>query len=572
MVQEVRRCLILLWLGALVLCGQRVVLVSFDGLGHQTFSTDPVSVELRVLKDAARHGVIAHGLQPAFPSSTANSHAALWTGAYGDVHTITANNPPLLPRSRHTVTERGNGFLGDRLQADTFWVTAAKAGIKAVAHQPTQGYPFTAHNTAPGAVVVNGYQTRQIATHTLWTAKDAVPGPGGSFTLRHGPLTIHATRVDGGLRLEANGQTVEVAAAPAETEPPRGRPLARRFSEGLTVDAPAAVLYFRLFSLTPQDFRLYVTPWQELASSAPVPGLLRDAGGFVGNGAYSLLSKGTITPTEYLETSELVIRQMTRHAAWLMKQFEPRVFQTYLPFPDEFEHEWLALARAGSTAAQEYRHWGYVAIDRGAEEFAKLAPGRKDTILWTSDHGMTPVTKYLNVSKVLAGAHLETKADYLYNSLLVNTTDWKGGTVALADRAAVVEAARLALAAVHDPETGQAVVRGFFTPEHDEEAYGIGGPAGGDLYFDLAPGYQASGRAGGPLIQPLKTPRGVHGFLPTREDMMAILIGRGPRLPNSAEWPPMRSIDVAPLICQLLGIAPPPQSRGRAPHGVRSIR
>ena len=572
MVQEVRRWLILLMLGSLALNGQRVVLVSFDGLGYQIFSTDPVAEELRVLKDAARHGVMAKGLQAAFPSTTANSHAALWTGVYGDVHTITANNPPLLPRSEHTVTERGNGFFGDRLQSDTFWVTAAKAGLTAVAHQPTQGYPFTPHNSAPGAVVVNGYQTKQVAAHTLWTARNAVTGPGGAYTLKHGPLTIHATRFANGLRLEANGQSVDVTAAPAETEPPRGRPLARRFSEGLTVDAPAAVLYFRLFSLTADDFRLYATPWQELGSSVPVPGLLHDAGGFVGNGANALLSSGRISPQEYLETSELVIRQMARHAAWLMKQFAPRVFQTYLPFPDEYDHEWLALARGGSQIANDYRRWGYIAIDRGAEEFAKLASGKKDTILWTSDHGIAPVSKDLNVSKVLAGAHLDKQASYLYNSILVNTTDWKGGTVPPSERASVLDAVRHALAAIKDPETGQTLVRGFFTPERDGEAYGIGGPAGGDLYFDLAPGYQASGRAGGALIEPLKTPRGVHGFLPTREDMAAILIGRGPRLPKAAQWPSMRSIDVAPLICELLGIAPPPQSRGEAPHGIRSSR
>jgi hypothetical protein len=572
MVQQARRCLTLSLLGALVLCGQRVVLVSFDGLGHQTFTTDPVAAELRVLKDAARRGVIAQGLQAAFPSTTANSHAALWTGAYGDVHTVTANNPPLLPRGEHTVTERGNGFFGDMLRADTFWVTAAKAGIKAVAHQPTQGYPFTAHNTAPGAIVVNGYQTKQIAPHVLWTAENAVARQDGSFSLRHGPLSIRATRTASGLRLEANGQTVEVTAAPAETEPPRNRPLARRFSDGLSLDSPAAVIYFRLFSLTPGDFRLYASPWQELGASVPLPTLLRDAGGFAGNGAYLLLTSGRISPQEYLETSELVIRQMTRHAAWLMKQLEPRVFQTYLPFPDEYDHEWLALARAGSATARQYRRWGYIAIDRGAEEFAKLGAGRNDTTLWTSDHGMTPVTKYLNVSNVLAGAQLAQKTAYLYNSILVNTTDWKGGAVTPADRAAVVDAARRALAAVRDPDTGQTVVREFFTPEKDGETYGIGGPAGGDLYFDLAPGYQASGRAGPALIEPLKSPRGVHGFLPSREDMAAILIGRGPRLPKSAKWPRLRSIDVAPLICELLGIAPPPQSRGRAPHGIRSSR
>lgn len=572
MVQKIRRRLTLLLLAALAAHGQRVVLVSLDGLGQQTFASDPAAAELRVLKDTARRGVSAAALQPAFPSTTANSHAALWTGAYGDVHHITANNPPLLPRSAHSVTERANGFLGHLLHAETFWVTAAKAGLTAVAHQPTQGYPFSPFNSAPGAIVVNGYQTRLIAPHTLWTASDSTPSPDGSFTLRHGPLTIRATRLPNALRLQANGQSIVVKAAPAESAPPRARPLARHFSAPLHLAEPAAALYFRLFALSPNDFRLYVTPWQELASSAPLPRLLPEAGGFIGNGAYPLLNSGLLSPAEYLETAELVIRQMTRHAAWLFKHFTPHVFQTYLPFPDEFDHEWLALARAGSSAAQAHRLWGYIAINRGARQFARLASRPRDTLLWTSDHGMTTVSKYLNVPRVLTAAGLDGKAAYLYNSILVNTTAWKAGTVPPDARAAVVDAARLALAAVRDPETGQPVVPAFFTPELDDETYGIGGPAGGDLYFDLAPGYQASGRTAGALIEPLKTPRGAHGFLPTRDDMSAILIGRGPRLPKAGHWPPMRSIDVAPLICELLGIAPPPQARGRVPHGLRSNR
>jgi len=199
MVQTARRRLIaalfLLW--ALPAGAQRLVIVSFDGLGAETFFDDPVAAELTVLKRTAQRGAASRGVQPAFPYTTANSHAALWTGCYGDANHITANAPPVLPRAEHTAAERGNGFRAEQLAAETFWVAAARAGIPAVAHQPTQGYPFTRFNSAPGAVVVNGYQTRLLAPHALWTPAAGKRMPDGSWLFEHGPATFRASPESG---------------------------------------------------------------------------------------------------------------------------------------------------------------------------------------------------------------------------------------------------------------------------------------------------------------------------------------------------------------------------------------
>lgn len=558
-----RRLVALLFLAAGCLSAQRVVMVSFDGLGNQIFTKDPVAAELTVLKAASRRGVTADGVQPAFPSTTANSHAALWTGCYGDANHITANAPPVLPRDSHTSLERGNGFRATQLASEAIWVTAAKAGIPAVAHQPTQGFPFTPMNSAPGAVVVNGYQTELLAPHALWTPAGGEKQADGSFVFRHGPAAFRVERLRNALRVteRSTGAQVTVQAAPLETEPPRSRALARRFSAGLFLARPKpAVLYFRLFTLTASEFRLYITPWHELGMSAAADGIFAAAGGFIGNGPHALLTGGKISEQEYLEAMELVVRQMTRHAAWLNRRFHPRFLQSYLPFPDEIDHEWLPEARAGSARHQAWRRWGYVTVDRGAAEFARLA-GKNDYLLWVSDHGMAPVDKNVAVGKVLKDAALDGSASYLYNSILVNTADWKGGSVPLESRASVVEQARRALAAVP-------AITAFFTPEHDGAQLGIGGPAGGDLYFDLAPGYAASARSTGALIESAR-PRGVHGFLPTREDMQAICVLTGPQIQAASRWPRVRSVDIAPLIADLLGIAPAAGTQGVSPRSRR---
>lgn len=565
MVQTTRRRLIaalsLLW--ALPAGAQRVALVSFDGLGAETFFEDPVAEELTVLKETARRGAASRGVQPAFPSTTANSHAALWTGCYGDVNHITANAPPVLPRGEHTVEERGNGFRAEQLAAETFWVAAARAGIPAVAHQPTQGYPLTRFNSAPGAVVVNGYQTRLLAPHALWTAAAGKRMPDGSYLFEHGPASFRVIVGKKSVRvaLTSGKQAVNVPYAPLEAEPPRKRDLARRFSAPLLVETPApAALYFRLFELDGKEFRLYVTPWHELGASVPLERIFREAGGFIGNGPTALLNQRLISEGEYLEAMELVIRQMTRHAIWLQKKFQPRLMQSYLPFPDEIDHMWLPAARTGDRQAREWRRWGYIAIDRGAAEFAKLAGDRnKDHLLWVSDHGMAVVTKFVPVGELLRQARLDSKASYLYHSILVNTAEWKQGTVQPAERGAVVEQLRRALAAAEG-------ITAFFTPERDGERYGIGGPAGGDLYFDFAPGYGPASRAGGGDRQA----RGAHGFLPTRRDMQAICIAAGPRIRAGAELPEMRIIDIAPMIAELLGFEAPATFRGRSPLAIAS--
>lgn len=556
--------LLLLW--ALPLAGQRLVLVSFDGLGAETFFEDPVAAELTVLKAAARRGAASRGVQPAFPSTTANSHAALWTGCYGDVNMITANSPPLLPRAEHTAAERGNGFRAEQLAAETFWVAAARAGIPAVAHQPTQGYPFTRFNSAPGAVVVNGYQTRLLAPHALWTPAAGRRMPDGSYLFEHGPATFRVELKKASARIThtASGRTVEARFAPAETEPPRRRALARHFSPPLVLDLPEpAALYFRLFELREGSFRLYVTPWHELGSSAPLDGIFREAGGFIGNGPTALLDKGLISPAEYLEAAELVIRQMTRHAAWLEKKFRPRLLQSYLPFPDEMDHLWLPAARAGDAQAGFWRRWGYIAVDRGAQEFARLA-GRGDYLLWVSDHGMAAVSKFVSIPAVLRQAGLERQAVYLYHSILVNTTDWKQGVVPPDGRLAVVEQARRALEAAPG-------ITGFYTPDQDGARLGIGGPAGGDLYFDFAGGHGPAARGQQEILAEGR-PRGMHGFLPTRRDMQAILVMTGPGIAPATVLPEIRIIDIAPMIAELLGFPAPPTFRGRSPLAGRAVK
>jgi hypothetical protein len=570
MVQKIRRGIAALGLAAALAFGlawpagaQRVVVVSFDGLGHEFLTTEPTASELTVFQRLRREGVTAAGVQPHFPSTTSNSHAALFTGAYGDVSNITSNSMPILPRKAHRFTDRGVGFRSDQLAAEPFWVTAARQGKRAVAHQATQAFPFREFNTRAGAVVVNGYQTRTLAG---WQAVELKEGVAAEWEA--GPWRFRA-EVRGGVaeveELTGSGGRVKVKGAEVERWPPRGRGLARRFSEGLFLDHaehPVGV-HFRLFRKG-GGWLLVQSPAQELGlhdgerrNDGEVRRMLREEGGSFGNGAAALLRKGILSEAEYLETVELQIRQTVRHAGWLDRRFRPDLLQSYVPFPDEMDHVWLG--REGP-----WRAWAYAAVDEGARGFARLA-GRKDHLVFVSDHGMARVERGVNVNEVLKRAGLAGRAIHLYNSVLVNTTDWKEGVVKAEERGAVVAAIRSALEGVRDPDTGAKVVTAFFTPEEHGALYGIGGPAGADLYFDLLPGWRVVDGGKGEVVVRFETPSGTHGFDPLRWDMLAICVGRGPRLRRGGQWERLRSVQIAPLVMDLLGVGPPRDARGVSP-------
>lgn len=574
MVQEIRRCVIacaLLLVAAAAAPAQRVILVSFDGLGHEFLTTEPTASALPTFQKLRRQGVTAAGVQPHFPSTTANSHAALFTGAYGNVSNITANSLPRLPRAAHRFTDRAVGFRSDQLAAEPFWVAVARQGRRVVAHQATQAYPFNKVNTHKGAVVVNGYQTR---TYAGWQAVEMKEGEtaawevsGYAFTavLRKGWAEVGARGL--GSSVMAPAAQVKVKGEKAETGPPRGRALARRFSEGMYLNHAAGVrpvaIHFRLLPRE-RGWLLILSPMQELAvsdgvqpNSAVVEKMLREEGGSFGNGALALLRRGTLSEAEYLETVELQIRQTVRHASWLDRRFRPDVLQSYLPFPDETDHEWVG--RGG-----KWRAWAYAAVDWAAAEFARMA-GPKDHLLFVSDHGMARIERGVNVNQALREAGLEGRAVHLYNSVLVNTTDWKEGVVAPEEKAAVVARVRAVLEGLTDPETDERVVTAFFTPEEHGKLYGIGGPAGADIYFDLAPGYRVVDRSEGKVVVRFEQVSGSHGFDPLRRDMLAICVGRGPRFGRGTEWPRLRITQIAPLVTDLLGVWPPRHATERSP-------
>ncbi|MGH7719770.1 MAG: alkaline phosphatase family protein [Gemmatimonadaceae bacterium] len=327
---------------------RRAILVSFDSFNEQRAveTVDAAAIPaIRTLFDSAS---CAEYARPAFPSITAAGHAALWTGAYGDITGISANTQPRLPRDRHSLTEWISGFSSEALRAEPIWISAAFSGRVIVGHQVTQapgppGFPavsgepdsalLAARERAEQALaranvhVVNGYNTH-VAPDLTITERTARPRPASGWrrlerldargrppleiAWKVGEDSLHALLYGGDRYTHMlvapsrdASRGVVATAAPVESAPFAGRELARHFSEpleirarcpGRTGECGRAFVRVRLFTLAPDasTFLFFQPALDVVEANRPEVQAAYDAAtrGWVGNGASRLLSDG----------------------------------------------------------------------------------------------------------------------------------------------------------------------------------------------------------------------------------------------------------------------------------------
>ncbi len=555
----------------------RVFLISLDGMGFHAYSEDPAATELKTMKRLAAEGIYAP-MQAAFPSLTAPGHASIWTGVYGDKNGVTANQVPL------AFDRRAIGFRAEQLKAETFWVKAARQGVTSLALNPTQGFPCTEFNSGSKVTLLNGYQTAQVSPPRVLHGKDAewLPGPPAGFVAPRGSrrpvqffqyvsgrlqvagaVFAKSARYDT-IRLSAQGarRYVDAPLKDAEAMPIRTgaatRPLARYFSEALPVAGITAV-HFRLFDLAAdgKDFHLYQTEAKEISICQDGPNqsealkrrLLSSAGAFIGNGAGSFYQDGSFGPPRtnglaerrWMETLELHARQTMRHTRALMDQFNPRLLVDYISTPDDLLHVFWGHYVEGDPFQEPYRRWGYQIVDWRINEVKQLLR-EPDHLVIVSDHGMTHARKEIHLNALLA--ELGYAGRVWGQDSFLRLKDHS-------DRA-LLEEVQAKLSAYRDGETP--LFTEWFWPSEANAKFGIGGPTGGDLYFDVAPGYYVTTSEVKPVVQPYKSPRGVHGPLPTRTELLALFIAYGPDLQSRPAS--LRTIEVAPIVLKLLGVEP----------------
>jgi hypothetical protein len=613
--------------------GPRAIMVSFDALNEDRLrmTLDPSAIPtfLKVFSRAS----CADGARTMFPSVTAPSHAALWTGVYGNVNGVVANTQPVLPLGEHALTEQMSGFDARQLGAEPIWIAAARSGRRVVAYHVTQaGVPGRwlaggGRDTAgvrrdsaaladPDHFWMNGFtggpEPRLLRAGRTpagmaqpWRGADAL---GGNQPLREvswavGRDSLHALFFGTGGYQEAMvsatrdvSRGVRVRAAPVERAPVAGRELARHFSDVLWMDTPdgPAGMYFRLWDLAPDlgEWQLFQSGRSVVRTNHPaaLASYQQAVGGFVPNPAYVVLREsgpaieaggdGT-AELKYLETAELQTRQFIRGSRWVWQQRRPDLQTEYFSLGDGLDHTWLGLVSPGVPGVTReiadrvgaMRNRGWSLVDTRLAVLDSLARAGGALLVVVGDHGMRPVWKLLHVNSLLRdGGLLATRRDDPRRPDLARTRAFsptgyfvnlnhrarKDGIVDPAEADRVADSVVALLVALRAPD-GSRVVPRTWRPAPDD-SLGIGGPAGGDVYFSLAPGYAYSATLADSVIAG-RAPGGAHGHPSIERDMLTVLCAIGPGV-GGRRLPTARTIDAAPTVSAWLRIDPPLDARG----------
>lgn len=475
----------------------------------------------------------------------------------------------------------------------------------------------------PGISVVNGYN-RQIAPDLALTQSAAPTRPASGWTglerLRSGvapreiawaagsdsifALLHGADRYDRvlvALRRDAASGVIAVA-APAEQAPLAGRELGRHFSPPLAMPVAGgrAYLRVRLFEVSPDGTRylLFVPELRVVEGNRPEVAAAYDSAveGWYGNGAIGLTERGAFGRTlwqggdgtaemRYLETVELVTRQFERGSAWGWNSLRPSLMLDYFPLIDEADHMLFGHVVASSplydaavaARVQGVRTRAWALADHRLAALRALVGDDANAALFVGgDHGMRATWRTFRPNAALAAAGLLAldsagRIDLSRTRALspngywvmVNRTAWKGGIVPPAEEAAVLARAARALEGARGLDGQPIVTRLWRAAEHD--SLGMGGPVGGELYYEVADGYWWTADARGAVASESRAGAG-HGYPSVAVDMQTVLCAAGAGF-APRRLGPARTVDMAPTVAAWLGMRPPAQSVGRSRLG-----
>lgn len=598
----------------------RAIVVSFDGFSEQRLREYADSASAPHIWSMFRTSVCAESVRPAFPSVTPTGHASIWTGAYANVNGVSAQSNGMLPLTVTSILDWTDGYKATSLRAEPIWIAAARQGKTVYSHMATQSpqpptympvvRPIPSLDSArrsgvaamalPTIAAVNVYN-ELIAPARVVTSPNEL-----SWAFGTEGDSLHATiRDDSTVAVQLNSDragAVVVHLAATDTTPMRGRPLARYFSSPLRVDLARnrmTFVYFRLFDLARDGSKLLLYVSEARVMQANRPDVVASYNGAVqgvpGNGGTRVLEHGDFGPRvpdggnglaeyRYFETAELVTRQFIRGSAWGWNTYRAELTTDYLPYPDEALHTFLGYAdaktpgvtRAGRANAARMIKRAYGLVDLYLEQLQSFAASDANVRLFvTGEHGMRPTWMSFKPNVVLRDAGFlvadtagtinlrRTRAAVTHGGwVTVNRATRKSGVVPADSVEPILRRVEAALRAVRDSSGRPIVTRIFRAGTVEGDSLGIGGPGGGDLYWDLAPGYYWSPSALGAVTEPMAYPQGEHGFPSIDKDMHPLLCvtggGRARRLGE------VRSIDIAPSIAEWLGIAPPGDARGKS--------
>jgi len=393
-------------------------------------------------------------------------------------------------------------------------------------------------------------------------------------------------------------EAVSATVQPAEQTSPVGRELARYFSDPLQMETEDGLVYtrFRLFDLDQEDgsqFMLYHPAIHVVESNNdPVLERYRDAvQGWFGNSSTFAYRRGTFGPTlmnggdgtaenRYLETAELLTRVHQAGAEFLWREGDPVLMADYFPLSDSIDHTLLGYLDprqpdydpdlADQVIAFRARVWQLV--DLRLQHLLDLAAEADATLFLSGDHGMraTWMQHYPNTILRDAGLLVTDENGEIDLSKTValspngywislNRTAWKGGIVPPEQEQDVIRRIIEAMSKATGADGKSLYEEILVASEHPE--LGIGGPAGGDVYWKEQFGYRGSRFLTDDGAFSKASLGAGHGFDSREPDMHTAFCAYGEAFP-AGRIQGVRTIDVVPTISDFLGVPAPAHHTG----------
>ncbi len=559
-------------------------------------------------------GVFADDVMAGFPSKTAPGFASLMTGAPPRITGISGNRVPRAPRDQFTILESLPGFSGAPLSAEPIWAAAQRAGKKAVvSHIPSfaeekseQVVRFAGYELIAGRDGIVTRRALQPQGQNQWADAPPSDAPALEFTFTVGEANFFGLLIDDPEDPQLGYDTAVISDSrdgkqirtrlKAASAAPGGELFWSQPISVKTAGDQTGSVYFRLFELQADgsDFFLYHTrPARalELPAEATAGPTVRT---FIGNGASILYQTGGLGRTiangggggaeaRYLETMLFAQHQLIETDRWAIENLSWDLFLAYTPFPDEAEHAWRGVIDATLPTyrreiADKVRPF-LEHVYRSCDEFLGflLAKRPADAIFaLISDHGMQGIYKRVALNQSLRQNGLLAvdaqgrvdlaKTKVLYPSvnngyLMINSIERKNGIVSRQERGELVQKIRDVLLALRDDD--RQVVTAVVDADAQGESKGIGGETGGDIYIELAQGYDFDPRLSSATLISDVEPHGQHGANPEQASMRTLMVLNGPGIRAGQKLKDLRIIDFAPTLAWLLNLPKPKEATGR---------
>ncbi|MCH8501727.1 MAG: alkaline phosphatase family protein [Aliidiomarina sp.] len=393
---------------------------------------------------------------------------------------------------------------------------------------------------------------------------------------------------------------IVAVAHPVEDTPPQGRELARYFSEPLAVTTAQGETFLRLRLFTAaadgSDFLLYHPAMlvMDINNQEQLAQYNAQVRGWFGNSSTRLYSRGGFgaplfengdgtAEARYLETAELATRLFNKGSAFFWNELGVDLLVDYFPMGDSIDHTISGYMAAESpyynpdvaARARDLRTRTWQLVDLRLQHLMQLTQGPESALFVGGDHGMRPSWQSFLPNVLLQEAGLQFLDDNgmvdLSRSLAVspnaswitvNTQEWRRGIVAEEDKANVIDRIVAALENLRDGDGNRVIERVYIASEHPE--LGIGGAAGGDVYWDTVQGYAPSRSVtGASAIDVNGRISAGHSHASTNPDMYTVTCAYGQHFPAN-RIPGSRLIDMAPTVADYLAIPAPKHSRGES--------